>query len=310
MTVRQREDNGRKVSEGLKRRVRPRKRLAKHRNVESIGPSPGGNEISIHYMGQFFLEIDHQAVRRWRAGRAQRLFQYLVMRHDQPVSSETLNEVLWPGTATRQASGLKVAVHALREILSNAQGGKVTPRRSSVELLSCSGGYVLETKNVSIDFEELADNVESARLLERRGDVGASLEHHRAAVDRYSGHFLDGESEDWIYSRREWLKDLTLRSLERLVEDAMSRGDHDAAIGYCHRMLEIDPCHEESYRVLILAHAHLGRLGRVKCLYELCCNRLKEELDVEPAPDTQQLVAQAVRGRLTSPGRRLAARTV
>ncbi|UWP80124.1 AfsR/SARP family transcriptional regulator [Dactylosporangium fulvum] len=260
-------------------------------------------------MGQFFLEIDGQAVRRWRAGRAQRLFQYLVMRHDQPVSSETLNELLWPGTATRQASGLKVAVHALREILSNAQGGNATQRGSSVELLSCSNGYVLETKDVSIDFEELADNVESARALERRGDVGASLDHHRAAVERYSGHFLDGESEDWIYSRREWLKDLALRSLERLVEDAMSRGDHDAAISYCHRTLDIDPCHEESYQVLILAHACLGRLGRVKCLYELCCNRLREELDVEPAPDTKRLVAQAVRGRLTRPDRRLAVRT-
>ncbi|UWZ39123.1 hypothetical protein Drose_13380 [Dactylosporangium roseum] len=308
--MRQREGNGRQNADDSTSRTQPGGRLAEHRDAGSVATSSGGNGISIHYMGQFFLEIDGQAVRRWRAGRAQRLFQYLVMRHDQPVSSETLNEVLWPGTATRQASGLKVAVHALREILSNAQGRNAARRRSSVELLSCSGGYVLETRDVSIDFEELAGEVEFARALERQGEVKASLDHHRAAADCYSGHFLDGESEDWIYSRREWLKDLTLRSLERLVQDAMRHGDHDAAIGYCHRMLEIDPCHEESYQVLILAHARLGRLGRVKCLYELCCNRLKEELDVEPAPDTQQLVAQAVRGRLTRPGRRLAVGTV
>jgi two-component SAPR family response regulator len=269
-------------------------------------PRPADSKgVSINYMGKFFLEIDGTPVRRWRAGRAQRLFQYLAMRHDQPVASETLNEVLWPGAETRQASGLKVAVHALREVLATAQNeGAGDERGSGLELVSCSGGYILETKSVSIDFEELAKHVDFAKELERRGESGLALDYHRAAAECYRGDFLDGESDDWVYSHREWLKDLTLRSLERLADDAVRGGDYESAINWCHRMLDIEPCREETYRVLMVSHGRLGRLGRVKCLYELCCSRLRDELDVEPDTDTQRLFARAVRGGLARSGRK------
>jgi DNA-binding SARP family transcriptional activator len=265
--------------------------------------SPSTGDISIHYMGKFLLKVDGVAVGRWRAGRAQRLFQYLALRHDQPISSEALNEVLWPGSWERQSSGLKVAVHALRNVLATAQrNGAGDRRRSAIELRSCSGGYVLETKNVSIDFEELASNVELAKELERNGETESALHCYHIAAACYRGDFLDGESEHWVYSWREWLKDLTLRSLERVVDDAVRRHDYDSAISWSHRMLDIEPYREETYRVLILSHARLGRLGRAKRLYELCRDRLRNELDMEPDADTKRLFARATRGGLTNGG--------
>ncbi len=206
---------------------------------------------------------------------------------------------LWPGTAGG-APSLKVAAHALRRILSGARAGPPgSPGgASALALLSHDSGYTLRTENVWIDFEEFARGVGVARRLELAGDEPQALDLYRQAVALYRGDLLSGQAAAWVEDRRETLRDLALRALHALVEAALRAGDVIAVSRLCQQALEIDPCSEETYRLLMYCHARLGQLGRVMSWYRLCVRTLHEELGVPPQPVTAQLLRRALDGQI------------
>jgi len=57
-------------------------------------------------------------------------------------------------------------------------------------------------------------------------------------------------------------------------------------IGLAWRVLENDPAHEDAYRLLMRAHATLGERSTALRLYARCVTVLREELGVEPLPET------------------------
>lgn len=269
-----------------------------------VQPSPA-HSVTVQFLGAFSIRVDGVPIERWRAGKARELFQYLLVRRGRPVPQSVLNEVLWPASGMRaQSSSLKVAVHALRQILP-LPPSPVEERQdrtpSSLALLTHEVGYVLEAERVWIDFEEFEDAIDSARAAELRDDPAEALRLYRHAVELYGGDFLVGEAPTWVYERREWLRDLMLQALEWLAAAALQNEDYGSAITWSRRMLEIESYQEETYRRLILCHARLGHLGRVKSWYELCVHKLREELDVEPDRQTELLLDLALQGELTRP---------
>lgn len=260
--------------------------------------------IVVHCLGTFSLTIGGTEIRHWRAGKARSLFVYLLLRRGQCVSRERLQEALWPDAdAEAQSRSLRVAVHGLRRALAPAALG-ARGRGSPLSLRSHETGYALHASGVWIDFEELEQSVQAARALEARGETARALALYRRASDLYRGDFLADESATWIYEEREWLRDLLLQALAPAARAAVDADDPLAAVRWCRRMLEIEPCGEETYRLLMLCHARLGQLSRVKRWYELCALRLRRELDTAPDEATDLLLARALRGELArDPGR-------
>lgn len=250
------------------------------------------NGTRVSCLGRFVLEIDGRPVKRWRGGRARSLFQYLLVNRNKLVLKERLYEVLWPHAEwSPNSSSLKVAVHALRQVLAVQKGQPL------IEVIYQDFGYLLHVDPaVWIDFHEFEKLVAEAAAAEVRRETAAAARAYARAVSLYRGNFLVGESADWVDEQREWLRSSVLRALTLLADDALRRGDDDLALEYCRLSLGAESCREEAYRTIMLVHASRGELGQVQRWYGLCADRLQTQLGIGPSPETQRLLAETLGG--------------
>jgi DNA-binding SARP family transcriptional activator len=259
----------------------------------------GVPRATVFCLGVFAVEIGGRRVDNWQGRKTRALFQYLVNHRDRPVPREALVSALWPEPDRLAANtSLKVSVHALRQTLAQAQGAE--------PLLSVVGheyGYQLETIDVWVDVEEFERACAAARRLEAEGRHADAIAWDERAVQLYGGDFLGECWDDWVVFRREALKDRYLHALARLAEAALEARDHQSCIAYCQKLLDQDRCREDTYRTLMLCHARLGQRDRVRRWYELCVRTLREEIDVDPDPETTDAYARALRGAACSAAR-------
>ena len=74
-----------------------------------------------------------------------------------------------------------------------------------------------------------------------------------------------------------------------MTELLIAQGQHAEAIDLSQRVLIRDKCWERAYRHLMLAYDRLGDRGQVGRTYQRCVQSLREELDISPSPETQEL---------------------
>jgi DNA-binding SARP family transcriptional activator len=136
-------------------------------------------------------------------------------------------------------------------------------------------------------------------------DVGAFLTHceldeFEAALRLYQGPFLDGffvtdagpEFERWVAAERVGLSQRARHAALALVGAAAKRGDLPGAIGWARRGLTISPGDEIMTAELIRLLDQAGdRAGALRA-YEELRQRLREEFQVVPSPETQALLAR------------------
>lgn len=127
------------------------------------------------------------------------------------------------------------------------------------------------------------------------------VEELRKAVDLYQQPFLDGftlprnrEFEEWVNEQRQrferafldaltWLMELEVRALN---EPQKVSGAYHRLINYAQRYLEIDGLDEKVHRRLIEAYAATGNRRAALRQFEACSAALKNELGLEPLPET------------------------
>jgi DNA-binding SARP family transcriptional activator len=249
-----------------------------------------GARVKARFLGPFSLEIDGQPVSRWRAGKARALFQYLLVNRGQVVCRDRLCDALWPDNDCHQSSSLKVAAHAVRGILkahADAPG-------LAMKLMYRDHGYLLWAEDVWLDTEELHRAFDKGRTASLAKDHATAVMWFRRAANLYAGDFLAGESGDWIEEQRQRARAVAVHALTELRTDALTCEDWPAVFRWCRRILDLEPYHEETYQTLMLTHAELGELGRVKDWYELCRRRLRNDLNVEPAERTRRILESAL----------------
>ena len=237
---------------------------------------------------------DGRPAKRWNAGRAKTLFEFLLVNRNLVVLKERLEEVVWPSLDHAPGpTSLKVMVHGVRRTLEALTG----PDSPDLSISYQDHGYVLHVSDqVLIDFEEFQRLADAGRLAAIRGDDYAARGMYEQAMKFYRGDFLAGGVDEWILDQREWLRAIALRVTEQLVNHALARGELDDAMRYSRRTLDIDPSNEEAYRALMFVHARRGELHQVKRWHQLCARRLRQQLDVTPAPVTDHLLRAALRG--------------
>lgn len=262
----------------------------------TAAPAVPHRTVSVRTLGAFELSFDGQPVQRWRAGKARNLMQFLLLRPGHVVPRAALFEALWPDASwTRDSSSLKVAAHMLRNVL----GEDTAPGDGAVlRLLTRDPGYLLEVSGVTVDFRVFEQLTDQAWALQRT-DRDAAADRCRRAAALYDDDFLPDERYDWAVAQREWLRSRLLCACSFLVETAVLHGDHSGVLHWCRRLLDVEPFHEETFRALMLVHAHLGQLAQVERWYRLCVRRLWEHLQVAPDLATRNVHARAVRGEYT-----------
>lgn len=119
------------------------------------------------------------------------------------------------------------------------------------------------------------------------------------AVALYRGDLLEGFYvsdaplfEEWVVGERERLRQAALRALHTLSAHYVEQGAHHKGIETTARLLTLEPWLEEGHQQLMRLLALSGRRGAALAQYETCRRILREELNVEPMPETTALYEQ------------------
>ena len=226
----------------------------------------------------------------WRRDKALRLFQLLVTyRHNRSLlTREKILGILWGDVPARSAANsLRVALSSLRQSfgVSAASDEELVFIRRERNLL----GFDMSA-GVLVDADQFTLLIKEARRL-RQAEPDRAIELYRQAADLYQGDYLeDCPYSDWAIEERERLLDLHLSATEDLATLLYQRGNFNQAAALCHHILDYDPLWEEAYRLLMSCHWRQGNRSLALRIYQRCVRRLKETLEVEPAPETQQLL--------------------
>jgi Tol biopolymer transport system component/TolB-like protein/DNA-binding SARP family transcriptional activator len=117
-----------------------------------------------------------------------------------------------------------------------------------------------------------------------------------AAVGLYRGHFLEGfhlpeapDYERWVDDERERLRRAATEAAGRLTETC---ADPREAIRWARRSHALSPTEEQPLRRLLTLLVQAGERAEAVSVYNSFVERLRTEYELEPAAETQALVAE------------------
>ena len=203
-----------------------------------------------------------------------------------PLPRESLAALFWPEYGQERASAnLRRALASLRSALG---GEAIRSDRDTVEL-AC---------------DRIVDRETFARLLaevrKHRHDAPERCPRCRPLLEQaaglYRGEFLEGfnlrdcpEFDRWQLFERDGLRQEVSKVLELLTGGYGGERRFPEAVETARRWLSLDELHEPAHRALMSLYAALGRPSAALRQYELCRERLREELDQEPEERTTAL---------------------
>ena len=192
---------------------------------------------------------------------------------------DSLIALFWPELDQEHArAALRQALHGLRQTL---------------------GDDVLVTRgdeDIGLDADRLRCDVVEFERATAEGRLGDALELYRGEL--LEGFFIRGALgfEQWLEDERARLRSVALHSATALAEQRQQGGDLAEAAQWTRRALRIAPFDEPTLRRLIQTLDRLGDRAGALDVYAAFTERLKAELEADPAPETATL-ADAIRER-------------
>ena len=237
----------------------------------------------------------------WTREKAIHLIQLFVTLRRQYLHKEQIIDRLWPELDQDKGDrDFKVALNAVNKALEPDRPPRVEPRFVQRHGLA----YGLDLTDVWLDteaFEELITignqllqnatiNEKAAEALTQQG-----IACYQTAVSLYIGDYLpERRYEDWTSAERERLQVLALGAMTTLAQLLLAQTPLES-IRLTQRVLTIDPVWEDAYRVQMQAYAAQGNRPLALRTYEQCVQKLEEEFEIEPLPETMELYEQIQR---------------
>ncbi len=238
----------------------------------------------ITFFGRFSLHTP-QGDRTPSRRKEQALLAYLTFAA-QPVTRDTLLGLLWPELSTTEArNNLRVALSRLRRRLPNTTPPLITATRQQI--------VFQPHPSVAVDVHTLN------QLLSERVDGKETALHQWQIIEtQYTADLLTGfyleecaAFDEWLFVEREQLRIALMERLEQLGRVLVAAQCWAAATAVTRRLLISDPLHEVAHRQLMQLLAQQGQVAAALAHYEWCRQLLNDELNVEPAPETQAIAA-------------------
>lgn len=107
---------------------------------------------------------------------------------------------------------------------------------------------------------------------------------------------VDPSFQDWLRAKRQILHDQVIRALEQAARRVQPSGP--SRTDFAQALLNLDPTHEEACRILMRARAEGGDVAGALRVYKMLWDLLSNDHDMEPAEETQRLVAEIKSGTL------------
>jgi DNA-binding SARP family transcriptional activator len=216
--------------------------------------------VSVRCFGRFELRLSGEVPDLGRVRpRARAVLRLLALECGRPVHRELLVDALWrdldPVAATHN---LHVSVSSLRSALEPG-----VPRGASRIVVRDGERYQLSMPAGSfsdiLQFDLAVAEAEQARV---NGESTRAVTALSRAMDLYAGEVLpeDGPAE-WVIGVREHYRVRVAEAAATLAELHLARHDPAAAAAAALRSLDVDPCRDASWRLLLAAYAASGDLA-------------------------------------------------
>lgn len=199
------------------------------------------------------------------------------------VSEDQLSDVLWPeGEGDLAHRSFETTLYRLRKLIGNDRVIQLQEGQLSLDDRYCRVDVSvfesffprLEVLWFGVDNEELD---ELARL-------------SRKAIGIYKGHFLPGDMRHpWTVALRERLRSKFLRLITKTGQFWEDRGQHEKALEYFEKGLEIDEHAEEFYQHIMKCYCLIGQQAKAVAAYKRCRSMLSEVFGINPSAKTEEI---------------------
>lgn len=248
-----------------------------------------GFRLTVETLGSFQVKRGSEVIppNGWRREKSRQLFQLLLTYRRSPLDRDQICEHLWPEAdpATAQRN-FKITLNTLYQVLE--------PDRDA----GSDSAFIVRdgtTYTLRLHADLWLDSDHFARLA-REGFKPKAMASLEQAVNLYHGDYLpDALYEPWAAEERERLAVLYLEAADKLCELYLGEERFNEVVDLSQRILARDNCWERAYRHLMQAYNALGDRGQLARTYQRCQQTLKDELDVLPSQETQELYKKLIR---------------
>jgi len=218
----------------------------------------------------------------WTLSRALRILCYIASRQNHRAVKESIVEMFWPDARLEDIEkNFWPTVSYIRRALNSNQEVK----KNFIKYRE-SAYYFNAEFNYFIDTEEFERQIALGHQRRREGDTEGFAGAARQAVELYRGDFLVDIYDSWVAEPRAYYQNLYFATLKELADHHHRTGEFDQSIAYCKMILNRDAYREDVHRQLMDSYAQVGNRLAVREQYENLTRLLREELGVDPLPET------------------------
>jgi DNA-binding SARP family transcriptional activator len=253
----------------------------------------GKPSFVIYGLGSFRVFRNGQPIVDWPNRKSKSLFKYLLLHRNGSVAKEVLMEIFWPDIGIDAArNNLNVTIYNLRQTLRQIDD-------SFSHILFQEDNYMFNPLlKIWLDFEAFLEHVKMGQNFENKERYAEAYDSFYSAQSLYQGELFEEDRYDnWIAPHRQFLHDQHIQILNRLSRYSLDRRDYVACVAFCNKQLVADACCEEAHRRLMQSYIAQGQHYLAMRQYQICVERLRDELDVSPSPETVELYEQ-IRAKL------------
>jgi len=235
------------------------------------------SQIRASLFGTLSLWRDNEQLDFTGSTSARSLLAYLLVHRSHPQSRIKLAGSFWPEMdEARARRALTQALWRIRNVLPDILDTDTQDIQIS------------ETASLWIDIEAFEDLVGNFV----QDDTNSSSQVLCQAIELYRGDLLEGIYDDWVLVVRERMRELYLRSLERMIGLEKSEGDFTSALDYALKLSQSDPYREAAHREVMRLYYALDRPEAALSQFETCRNILQDELGLEADKQTRALAQE------------------
>ncbi len=261
--------------------------------VPARGDRPQLPLLEIYSFGHPEVAVGGEAIseKDWRSRKNRYLLALVASRGGQPIGEEVLMEEFWPGDVRKARANLRAALWDLRRHLrpSGWEG-----ELDYVVRTSTGGLRINPEAPFWHDLDELTRCCEQAAELERAGSRLKAVNLYRRAFSLYRGCYLEGCYMEWAQVLRESTQVQALEAGRRVAAFSAQEGNYAECLSYAQRVLQWDPCCQESHVLAMRAYLAMGRHTDVVKQFDTSARVLKRELGMEPSIEAIELRQRAL----------------
>ncbi len=247
-------------------------------------------------LGDFELYLDDRRLNNFASRQARLILAYLLLNPERRYSRSNLATQFWGRLSdSRARKALNTEIWRICKALTNEGLDPDTILQRDQHAI----GLRLDAECWS-DVDTIQKTLNRLDTLDPRACSAVDAEAVFEAVRLYRGELLEGVYDDWCLVQREGFQVRQMNALEFLLLYDMHEQKWQSALQHGQRLLGMDPIMEHVHRIVMECHYKIGNRPAAIRQYHQCKDILRNELGVDPMPQTERLYCSLL--ETTPPG--------